>query len=87
MEINRYTLPFLFLGDYMATPTKQQLLDKVNEAIDVRLTGGAVASYSIGGRNLQYISLRELMDLRDKLQREVNAESSTGTTNYIGFDR
>jgi len=65
--------------------TKQELLDKVNSAIDTRLSGGAVASYSIGGRNLQYVSLRELMDLRDKLQREVASEK--GSRNFASFRR
>jgi len=65
--------------------TKQEMLTAVNDAIQARLTGGAVASYSIGGRNLQYISLKELMDLRDKLKREVSSESKT--RNYASFKR
>lgn len=65
--------------------TKQEMLENVEAAINARLTGGAVASYSIGGRNLQYISMRELMDLRDKLKAEVSAEE--GSRNYAGFKR
>lgn len=65
--------------------SKQEMLDAVNSAIQARLTGGAVASYSIGGRNTAYISLRELTELRDKLQREIN--NGRDTTNYAGFRR
>lgn len=65
--------------------TKQEMLTSVENAIDARLTGGAVASYSIGGRNLQYIPLDKLMDLRDKLKSEIGAES--GTRNFAGFKR
>ena len=65
--------------------SKQEMLTAVNDAIQVRLTGGAVASYGIGGRNLQYISLRELTDLRDKLQREIS--DTKGSRNYASFVR
>ncbi len=63
--------------------TKQEMLDAVNDAIYARLNGGAVDSYSIGGRNLQYISLKDLMDMRAGLQAEVSSEQ--GTRNYAGF--
>ena len=69
----------------MSAPTKQEMLDHVNSAIDEIVSGGAVHSYSIGGRNLQRYSLRELMDLRDRLQKEINASSRA--TNYAEFDR
>jgi len=74
--------PFLFIF-YMAT--RQELLDKVNTAIDARLTGGGVASYSIGGRNLQYVSLTELFQIRDKLQTEISGEK--GSRNFASFRR
>ncbi len=64
--------------------TKQEMLDNVETAINARLTGGAVASYSIAGRNLQYISLSELMKLRDKLKAEVAGTKQT--TTYAGFE-
>jgi hypothetical protein len=67
----------------MSVPTKQEMLDNVEIAINARMTGGAVQSYSIGGRNLQYVSLNELIKLRDQLRREV--ASSGGTTTYAGF--
>ena len=65
--------------------TKQEMLDAVNDAIQARLTGGAVHSYSIGGRNLQYITIKELMDLRANLQAGLAGEQ--GTRNYAGFKR
>ncbi len=69
----------------MSVPTKQELLDNVETAINARLTGGAVHSYSIGDRNLQYINLSELQKLRDNLRREL-ACSKTATT-YVKFDK
>ena len=71
----------------MSAPTKQVMLDNVETAINTIMTGGAVQSYSIAGRNLQKYSLTELTKLRDQLRREIAAESSTGATNYAGFDR
>jgi hypothetical protein len=65
--------------------TSQELLTQVESAIEARLTGGAVQSYSIGGRNIQYISLTELYKLRDKLKREVQASSPTNTRLYATF--
>ncbi len=67
----------------MSAPTKQEMLENVENAINARMTGGAVQSYSIGGRNLQYISLSELMSLRDKLRQET-ASGNTRTT-YVEF--
>ena len=63
--------------------TKQEMLDNVDNAINARLNGGAVQAYSIGGRNIQYIPLSELMKLRDQLRREVS--TSGGSTTYAGF--
>jgi len=67
----------------MSSPTKDEMIENVEKAINARLTGGAVQSYSIGGRNLQYITLTELTKLRDQLRREVSAAG--GTTTYAGF--
>ena len=59
------------------------MLINVENAINARMTGGAVQSYSIGGRNLQYIPLPELMRLRDQLRREIAGYGET--TTYAGF--
>ena len=64
----------------MSAPTKQEMLENVEIAINARLTGGAVQSYSISGRNLQYISLDELRKLRDQLRREISGSSRDSTT-------
>lgn len=64
--------------------SKQDLLDKVEAAIEARLSGGAVQSYSIGGRNLQYVTLEELRKLRDQLKREIASESGSART-YAKF--
>ncbi len=68
----------------MTVPTRQALLDNVERAINARLTGGAVHSYTIGDRNLQYISFNELIRLRDKLRREI--AGSQIRTSYARFD-
>ena len=65
--------------------TKQEMLDAVEGAIQARLTGGAVASYSIGGRNLAYITLSELQTLRKELKAEISA--ADGSCNYASFRR
>jgi hypothetical protein len=53
------------------------LLASVEAAITARLAGGTVESYSIRGRNLAYVKLTELFELRDKLKREVENEKGT----------
>jgi len=70
----------------MTAPTKAEMLENVETAINARLTGGAVQSYSIAGRNLQYISLSELMSLRDKLKKEIASESGTSVRTYADFN-
>lgn len=65
--------------------TDAEMLVKVNEAITAYLNGGAVQSYSIGGRNLQRTPLSELYKIRDRLERRIAA--STGSlTNYASFE-
>lgn len=68
----------------VSSPSKQEMLENVENAINARMTGGAVQSYSIGGRNLQYISIGELMKLRDQLRKEI--AGSKGSTTYAKFD-
>ncbi len=50
----------------MSTGAKE-LLEKVEEAIAVRFSGGAVANYNIAGRSLAYIPLSELQAMRKDL--------------------
>lgn len=75
---------FFCLGEGMASPSKQEMLENVENAINARMTGGAVQSYSIGGRNLQYITLSELIKLRETLRQEIASGSSR--TTYARFD-
>ena len=71
----------------MSAPIKQEMLDNVENAINARMTGGAVQSYSIGGRNLQYITLTELIKLRDSLRQEIaSSGGSVSRTSYARFD-
>ena len=68
----------------MASPTKQEMLENIENAINARMTGGAVQSYSIGGRNLQYISISELTKLRDQLRKEIAGLNNA--TTYAKFN-
>ncbi len=65
--------------------TTQEMLDNVNDAINARLTGGAVSSYEIDGRNLKYIPIDDLLKLRTTLQNEVGL--AKGSKNYASFKR
>lgn len=67
-------------------PTTQELLTAVNKAIKARLAGGAVQAYTIGGRNLQYMTINDLYNLRDKLKAEVNIQNGPARTQG-GFGR
>ena len=53
--------------------TAASLLVKVEAAIEARLDGGAVDSYSIRGRSLEYMDIGDLFKLRDQLRREVES--------------
>jgi hypothetical protein len=65
--------------------TTSEMLDAVNAAITARLAGGAVQSYSLeDGRNIQYITMTELLKLRDKLNAEA-AGSISDRTSYATF--
>lgn len=69
----------------ITTVTPSTLLTAVEQAIAARFNGGAVQSYSIGGRNLQYMSIESLMKMRDQLKAEV-ANSLGGARNYVSFE-
>ena len=63
----------------------QTMLDNVETAINNILTGGAVHSYTIDGRSLQRMSLKELRDMRDQLKLEVARAETGGTTSLAEF--
>ena len=64
--------------------TTSDMLDQVNAAISARLSGGAVASYSINGRNIQYMPIPELLALKKDLQKQLSAEKG-GSRNFAKF--
>lgn len=65
----------------ITTVSASTLLAAVEQAIAARLNGGAVKSYTMpNGRNVQYMDLAELFELRRKLTAEVNAASYSGRT-------
>ncbi len=66
------------------TPTASALIDLIDKAIATRLRGGAVQSYSIGGRNLQYMTITELRNLRTDLSKQIAAQNGGGR-NYAKF--
>lgn len=68
----------------LATPTAQEILDALDTAVKARLDGGAVGSYSIGGRNIQYMPLDQLMRMRDKYKAEVAATQDRRS--YVEFE-
>lgn len=76
---------FFGRGRRFHVATANELLTKVEVAIEARLTGGAVQSYSIAGRDIQYVSLAELYKMRRELQREVNAGKPNGGRTYATF--
>jgi len=67
-----------------AAATDSEMLVKINEAITTRLNGGAVQSYSINGRNLQYVTLQELWQLRRDLEVAISGKAG-GARNYASF--
>ena len=70
----------------MSAPTKQEMLDNLETAINARMMGGAVQSYSINGRNIQYMPLTELRQIRKDLMVEISAQSGN-SRNYATFTR
>ena len=65
----------------MTTTASQLAL--IETAIETRLSGGAVESYSIGNRNLRYSSLEDLMKL--KAQYLAIQAGENPTTNLLDF--
>jgi hypothetical protein len=68
----------------MAAPTDEELVEILKTAIETRLAGGAVRSYTISGRNIQYEGLDVLEKLLDKYEKRVAAKRSK--TTYARFD-
>lgn len=61
---------------YDGSTTAQKMLAAVEEAIQARLSGGAVDSYEIKGRQLNRTPLPDLVKLRDQLKIEVAREQA-----------
>ena len=74
------------VGDDGTTPTASDLLTLVDKAIKSRLSGGAVQAYSIAGRNIKYMTLTELRQLRHELLEQVSSQQG-GAINYASFRR
>lgn len=64
----------------------EALLAIVTQAMYARSNNGAVASYSIDGRNIQYMELSELDALRKSLAAQTQSGKTTGRT-YAKFER
>lgn len=68
----------------MATTTSERL-QKVRDAIDARIDGGAVQAYTVDGTNIQKATLTELMALEKKLESTLYSESRTRGRSYAKF--
>ena len=66
------------------TPTTEELIELIDKALATRLRGGAVQAYTIGGRNLQYMSPEQLSKLRSDLVKQLAAQKGGGR-NYAKF--
>ena len=69
----------------MANSTETRL-QKVRDAIDALMDGGAVQSYEINGRQLSHFSLAQLMELERRLVSQLNNERVDNLTNYVKFE-
>lgn len=65
--------------------SKAQQLEAVENAIFAIMDGGAVQDYSIGGRSLSRMSLKDLTAWRDQLKAEIASEN--GSTYHVTFKR
>ena len=72
------------VDDEETTPTTSELIELIDKAIATRLRGGGVQSYSIGGSNLQYMTIAELRNLRADLGKQIAAQNGGGR-NYAKF--
>ena len=68
----------------MPLPTDEELVEILKTAIKTKLEGGAVRSYTISGRNIQYEGLDVLEKLLEKYEKRVAAKKSK--TTYARFD-
>jgi|GEM_PF-4333773 len=66
------------------TQDLQASLDAVSAAIDAMVAGGSVSEYSINGRSIRKMSLKDLMDYRTKLQSEIASTRNVRT--YVEFN-
>lgn len=71
----------------MSTPSSQDLLDAVNQAILKRISGDAYEGYSAHGKQFQGMPISELYELRAHLQNEVNAQTGQSFKLAEPFDR
>ena len=68
----------------MANSTSVRL-QKVRDAIDALMDGGAVQSYEINGRQLSHYSLGQLMELERRLVSQLANERTDSSNNFIRF--
>lgn len=67
----------------MADVTAVEMLNLVNEAIRVRLAGGAISRYVVMGKDISLIAMGELWKMRASLQLEASQE--LGTSGSVQF--
>jgi len=63
----------------MASPTPQEMVEAIDNAISTILSGGVVQEYAIEGRSLSRYSLAELRDMRKQYVGEIQAVGGNRT--------
>lgn len=76
----------ILTSDQIMANTPQTRLQKVRDAIDALMDGGAVQSYEINGRQLSHYSLAQLMELERRLISQINSERVDNHANYVRFE-
>lgn len=71
--------------DMASTDTFDRIIQAIDAAILVKMTGGTPQSYSIAGRSITHYSLAELTNLREFYQAKVDESSNSGGVTYADF--
>jgi len=65
--------------------TTQQIIDALNDAILAKIQGNVVQSYTVNGKDIKYMSLKDLREFRKELMAEIAQAKGEGNVNYADF--
>jgi len=65
--------------------TTQQIIDALNDAILAKIQGNVVQSYTVNGKDIKYMSLKDLREFRKELMAEIAQANGEGNVNYADF--